>query len=126
MRLGGKNDFDVTDVDAPAIDSLDGVLDVAGDVLRDYGPDPGRTRIERMARFIALNLGGAPYSSTRVGTVERCRLDHGVTIIRSGEKFALEQGGMTLVVGHAAFEARALAVALLRCAENADVDTGAE
>lgn len=38
------------------IDGVREVLDVAVDVLRDYAPDSGNSRIERLARFILLNL----------------------------------------------------------------------
>lgn len=48
-------DFDLSDV---ALDKLDDVLDVAVEVIDENSPQPGATRIERMARWLAGNVGG--------------------------------------------------------------------
>lgn len=55
-------------------DSLDDVLDVAAEVLRENADDPGNTRIERLARWVVANLGGEPYTPTQVSEllVDRC------------------------------------------------------
>lgn len=57
MKLGGKNTFDLSDVEAPQIDTLDDVIKVAASVLEDYGDKQGGTRIERMARWLVYNVG---------------------------------------------------------------------
>ena len=122
MRFGSRNGFDLTDVEDP-IDCVDQILDVAGDVLRDYGNECGQTRIERMARWIALNLGGPPYESKRAGGLEKIILgtgDHDLAVLRAGHFFGIEQDGVTIIVGRSALEARSLAVALMRCAEHAE------
>lgn len=58
--------FDLSDVPDHAIDSLDSILDIASQVLYEYGPEAGDTRIERMARYLVLMFGGAPYSAEKV------------------------------------------------------------
>lgn len=122
MRYGGDNEFDTSDTETVVVDKIDTLLDdVVVSVLQDYGPDPGDTRVERMARWLALNLGGPPYDIEQSGNLERTRLDHGsITVLRVGEKFMIDQGGLTMIVAEAAHEARCLAVALLRAAENSE------
>jgi hypothetical protein len=105
------NRFDVREAGLP-VDSLDQVLNVAGEVLAENGAAPGDTRIERMARFIAFNLGGRPYGALRSG-----RFD-------VSEVLAVWQtGGLIGFDGTATVEpdtARAAMVALLRAAELAE------
>ncbi len=47
--------FDLSDVFVE--DTLKSVLDVAREVMLDYGPDRGATRIERMAMWLVRALG---------------------------------------------------------------------
>lgn len=63
MRFGtGGNQFDLSDVDvAGDIDDLDTILDVAAEVLRDYGGESGNGRVVRMARYLVRNLGMTPH-----------------------------------------------------------------
>lgn len=42
----------------PPVDTVDAALEIAGEVLAEYGDDPGATRIERLARFVLLAAGG--------------------------------------------------------------------
>jgi hypothetical protein len=49
-----SNKFDLTDVESN--DTLSEILEVAGEVIGDYGP--GTTRIQRLATWLAENLGG--------------------------------------------------------------------
>lgn len=61
MRLGGGNQFDLTDAEVTAantpVDTVATVVELAIDVLADYGGED-TTRIARMARWIVLNLAG--------------------------------------------------------------------
>lgn len=116
-RHGGTNTFDTSDV-VHTVDKLDDVLDVAGEVLFEYGGYPGDTRIERLARYVVATLGGEPYGIQRLGTHARCKLDHdGLEVLRADERFGIVQGGLTLIIGNTAREAVSLAVAILRTAE---------
>lgn len=59
------------------IDGVREVPDVAVDVLRDYAPDSGNSRIERLARFVLLNVradvtAGALFDDSTL-TAEQCR-----------------------------------------------------
>lgn len=60
------------------IDGVREVLDVAVDVLRDYAPDEGNSRIERLARFVLLNVradvtaDGTLFDDSTL-TAEQCR-----------------------------------------------------
>lgn len=125
MRHGGANNFDVSDVESPAIDTLDGVLDVAGDVLQDYASESLDTRIARMSRWLALNLGGPPYHAETLGR-DFQRYDTGeqsYDLVRVGSIFAIQKrDGSTCGLGFGAQSARALAVALLRVAETLDAE----
>lgn len=56
-------DFDLSD--AGPIDGLEAILDVAVDVVRDYAPGPGHTRIERLARYVLYTLGNVAPSESR-------------------------------------------------------------
>jgi hypothetical protein len=67
MYYGQNNNaFDTSDVD-PSVPTLDDVLNIAAEVLAEYGGVPGNTRIERFARFVSLNLGGEPYGKNTSG-----------------------------------------------------------
>lgn len=61
MRFGiGDNQFDLSDVEvAGEVDDLDTILDIAGEVLRDYGPEDNG-RMVRMARYLVRNLAVIP------------------------------------------------------------------
>ncbi len=138
MRLGDNdNHFDLSDAglpDLPPIDRLDGALDVAASVLRDYGPDPGNTRIERLARYVSLNLGDEPCLAqagavthwvvsfprqTRPGVPP---LEGRVDVWRVGEHVGLQLDVQNdrSVAALSPDLARAVAIALLRAAERAE------
>lgn len=51
--MSTDHDFDFSDV---SVDGVREILDVAVDVLRDYGNTPGDSRIERLARWVLFNL----------------------------------------------------------------------
>lgn len=55
----------------PAPDNLATVLDIAAEIDLEYGPDPGMTRVERLARFVRANFGGAVYARSVAGAVSR-------------------------------------------------------
>lgn len=80
------------------LDKLDDVLDIAAGVILDHGDLVGTTRIERLARYLALNLGCEP------DTLKSAEAALAVTI---GEKLD-------------ATTARTMAVALLRFAETVE------
>lgn len=67
--------FDYSDADLPPIDHVDDILEVAGSVLEDYGPRPGGTRIERMARWITFNVGVLIPAVDRVGAISHYTLE---------------------------------------------------
>jgi hypothetical protein len=114
--------FDFSDVedtltDAPLLhDRLDAVLDIAVTVLADYAPDFGNTRLERMARYLMLNLGGEP-TLEKAGALARFSGDE-VEVLRAGEHIAVHVDGLR--AGRTPEQARALAVMLLRAAELAE------
>lgn len=67
-------------------DTLDDVLDLAAEIIREYGGDPQGTRIERLAHWVATNLGGPPYTLKQAtqefddsGPLNR---EHAVAILR--------------------------------------------
>ncbi len=78
------------------IDALDDVLDLAAEVMTENAPDPGSTRLERLARYVVANLGGEPY------TVDRATLAVYSDLVSYPESVA---------------DKRKMAVALLRLAE---------
>lgn len=109
--------FDLSDVLRP-VDRLDAVLDVAAEVSAEYGDQPGHTRIERMARYLALNLGGEPYAREGAGSLERY-LVRNVEVVRASNVLAMRvAGAMSDKLTPA--DARAIAIALLRAAERAE------
>lgn len=61
------------------VDTLDDVLDIAAEVLRDYGGEPGDTRIERLARYVASNLGGEPHTG-RLTSYQNPAVDRAVAV----------------------------------------------
>jgi hypothetical protein len=113
MRYGhGSAAFDVTD--AQPIDRLDEILNVAAGVLEDHGPDHGNTRIERMARWIALNVGEVP-SLPRCAELAR---DHGATAWTT-----LDNGQVYITAntrGMSPVDARYFAALILRAAARAE------
>jgi len=114
--------FDLSDIEPP-IDTLDDVLDIAAGVLADYGGERGDSRIERLARWIAANVGGEPYS---VKTIEQhCDRvephEYAYAVVRVGSLFGVDTGQdevATIAVWPEG--ARAFAVGLLRLSERAD------
>lgn len=119
MRHGtGTAHFDTSDdIGPPPIDTLDGILNVAGSVLEDYGPDPGGTRIERMARWITFNVG-APPCFERAGGLARFHCAQDVKVERCGILVGID--ARTQVAPLLADDAREVAAALLRAAEMAE------
>jgi len=112
-RLGGDNDFDLSDGEGPVIDKLDDVLDVATGVIEDYGLD-GNTRIQRMARWLSYAVGGDPIALSTAGALASAWLSSGDRYVtRAGDQIALINCAGPLE----ADEARELAVALLRIVE---------
>lgn len=116
MRLGDGNQFDVSDADAP-VDAIDAILDVAAEVLGEYGPEQGQTRIERLARWVALRVGDVTLERGEV--LERV---HGISV-RAGGPYDDDRVWVTSVRAMCADDARALACLLLRAAERADAAT---
>jgi hypothetical protein len=134
-RYGARNIFDVSDVPVdPPVDRLDGALDVAVDVLRDYGGDPGMTRVERLARYLALNLGGEPYGYQQVGALAHWQVSfpkrqhHGEALDGTVDVWVIGPNvGLELQIAEGKSGAclspdlaRGVAVALLRAAEMTD------
>ena len=128
-----RHDFDISDVFAP-IDRIDAALDVAVEVLGEYGPDPGQSRIERLARFMMANIGGEPYGFKQVGSIANFQHDD-VHVTRIGTQVFIDptkvsegpdkvantwgrRKGCTFSSTPA--QARAIAVMLLRAAELAE------
>lgn len=70
------------------VDTLDSILEVAVDVLRDYadGDDASHTRIVRLASYVTAHLGGPPYSVERVGVIARAKTMNGRAVWRCGDK----------------------------------------
>lgn len=111
------NRFDVSDDDAGPIDTMNEILDVAASVLADYGPDPGSTRLERLARWVVDAVGGEPGSIVSAGAVAKVRLDTGISVLMAGDVIALQFDGRVVTPQLSSDDARELAVALLRVAE---------
>ena len=119
-------EFDFSD--APPIDGVREVLDVAVSVLRDYSPNFGNTRIERMARWLILNLG-ADVMLEHYGarSVAACTPSVAVTCV--GDKIVFEVQAVLrnpLTRSFGRDEAVDIATALLLCAERADSYEGTE
>ncbi len=110
MRAGSDSGkFDLSDVGA---DSLDDVLSVAAEIQYEYGLCQGNTRIERLARYLALNLGEVQergYDAPQV-TAE-CSVP---------EQFMVGVPPSWLNRYHTPTEARMLAAMLVRAAERAE------
>lgn len=91
MRLGTSgNNFDLSDVE-PAVDSVDSILEIAGEVLVENSPDPGNTRIERLARWAIANLDPT-VSFEVVGAFAVCRTSS-TMVSRIGERVAVQRPG---------------------------------
>lgn len=100
------------------VDNIREILDVATDVLRDYGPDFGDTRIERLARFVALNVR-AEVTAEHAGSVSLIvgPGEDSVAAVRVGNQIGLTPE--TDFVGTPT-KARELATALMMVAFLAD------
>ena len=105
---------DDTAEDAIVVDSVDSILDVAGEVLSEYGSDPTTTRIERLARWVVCNIDPLIYDM-RSGQVSTFEHPAGVRVLQAGERIAVEFPKFVN-----ADEARIAATLLLRAAERAD------
>lgn len=110
------------------IDSLDQVLDVAASVLEDYAPeaaDGRHTRIDRMARWITLNMG-SPIVCEEAGGIVRHALSCNpggvptelISVWRVGNTVGIECAGPVKKLSYQA--ARDLAAALIRAVEAAE------
>jgi len=120
MRFNPTNKFDLPEYTDYEVDNLDTVLDLAGSVLIENAPDPGNTRLERLARFIVSNLGGEP-SCTKSGQVENYwigppTLNSQIKVLRVGEVFGL--GSTDEFIKLNTNDAREVIVALLRILES--------
>lgn len=114
----GKFDLSDVGVECPPIDKLDALLDAVAEVLDENAPDPGRTRVERMARWLALNVGGAPYAPAYTsGAISKFQLADGFEVWRVGEHVVVEHDDHGLNITS---QARAIAVAILRAVELAE------
>jgi hypothetical protein len=126
MRHGsGTASFDLSDTDPP-LDTVDSILSVATSVLVDYASESGHSRIERMARWIVLNLGDVDTYSiiTRVGSITHHELERS-SVWRVGEQVGATTNVATRegrrdpqALRHE--DARAMAVALFRAVEEAE------
>jgi hypothetical protein len=104
-------EFDLSDVVCD--DTLDEILNVAAEVIDENAMDSGHTRIERLAQWVAKNVGGEPDatpSSTRRSVDVSGSFLQGIVIWRG----TMSHFSMTPA------EAREFAVALLRAAEAAE------
>lgn len=116
---GGEDDreHDVVDVahEPRPIDALDDAVDLAAEVLAEYGGSDGSTRIERLARWVLLRAGGEPlvHQVERAGAVARIKVEHG-SILRVGDIVAVQ---VAKDERHSPRDLRELAVAALRMAE---------
>jgi hypothetical protein len=113
--------FELTDLEPP-VDTLDGVLDVAAEVLAEYGGERSDSRIERMARWIAANVGGEPYQMTETSGAMAKAVMPRCAIWRVGEQFGFEAKDTEIILHMAETpaEARAVAVAILRAVDLAE------
>lgn len=68
-------------------DKLDDILDVAVEVLRDYGEEAltSQTRVCRLARYLIARLGGPPYKHDAQGETCRVVLRDGRAVWRAGD-----------------------------------------
>ncbi len=105
---GTHRDFDLSDAGEP-VDGVDSILDVAVEVLGEYAPDSGNTRIERMARWILLNVGGIP-----------TKMHFPIAEVRNAPAASMVQVSDDHVAGYSAHDARLLASMLLRAADRAE------
>ncbi len=107
MRFGGPTSrFDLTDVE-PA-DDVQTILEVAVDVLKDYGND--ESRVTRMARWLVDNLVNEQVVEIHAGGCSRIQVPGFTEVIRSGSKISIAGRLVT------AKDARAVAYALLTVA----------
>lgn len=101
------------------IDSVSEVLAVATEVLQEYGDVPGDSRIERMARWVVLNLG-VEVDEAHLGSVSRVRTTDGLQRVwRIGSLVGIDYIGSNQGDGNAD-TARQLAKALLICVERSE------
>lgn len=117
-----------TELESLRVDGVNEILGVALSVLEDHAPDHGDTRIERLARFVLLNIM-AHVTHEKCGNISRATSG-------SPSLFVVEQVGR--VVGITSWpvwsgarsnsaiglmsstHARELATALILCADHAD------
>lgn len=101
-----------------AVDSVRDIVNVAVDVLKDYGVTQGDTRIERMARWIALNFI-VELKDVRSGSVSRITTDDTrILAMQVGDHVGFRSDEVTRSLRKET--ARQLAVALLVCVERAE------
>ena len=89
----------------PVVDRLDDILDIAAEVVYETAPDPGTTRLERLARYVVMTLGGAPYT-----------VDEAIEVVGRNDQVAIMDN--TGVAVRDIPEDREVAVAYIRLAES--------
>lgn len=107
-------------------DTLDDVLDVAGEVLREYGDEAltSQTRLCRLARYVVARLGGPPYAPQVVGGLGRATLRDGHAIWRTGDRvmFGTEEHAQWPVGGISAQAVEEFLTGIVRIVELAPTD----
>lgn len=99
-------------------DNVRDIVNVAVDVLRDYGTACGDTRIERMARWITLNLA-VELHDVRAGAMATITTDDTrVLALQVGDHVGFRCDDVTRSLRKET--ARQLAVALLICVERSE------
>lgn len=99
-------------------DTVDSILDVAGEVVLDHAPDPGNTRIERLARWVVSSVD-ATVTGTSVGGLGIYRTSR-ERVARAGTRIGIDLGDGRALREYTVVQARELAAALLRAAHDAE------
>ena len=105
------------------IDNVRDILDVAISVLRDHGRAPGDSRLERMARWLIMNLGVQLQDEHARWMSRVYTSDSDLAASHVGDHVGLSARIATYEFVAQALEpekARQLATALLICAERAE------
>lgn len=106
--------FDLSDVVGASVDSLDAVLDVACEVIAEYGPVPGNSRIERMARYLVYTLAEPGVTRESAGALVKLSASD-FSAVRAAGSIAFNTAGRLDASG-----ARQLAQAMVRLSEEAE------
>jgi hypothetical protein len=106
--------------DTPPVDGVREILDVAVSVLQDYDPEHGFTRIERMARWILLNLREG-LKEEHLGLVSVITTSDLRSVQRVDSQIAVSIGsGLATQPPLSAQTARELATGLYLCAQRVE------